>query len=67
MNHWAFCSDSGLPLLLLLLLLLFIEEEKAGKGGKSVSSPRAVLTAALTPNDVDVDVDSGGGRGLSAV
>ena len=60
MNHWAFCSDSGLPLLLLLLLLLFTEEE-AGKGGKSVSSPRAVLTAALTPNDADigVDVDSG--------
>lgn len=69
MNHWAFCSDTGLPLLLLLLLLLFIDEDEAGKGGRSVSSPRAVLAATLIPNaaDVDVDVDSGGGRGLSAV
>ena len=67
MNHWAFCSDSGLPLLLLLLLLLFIDENEAGKGGTSVSSPDAVLTAALTPNDADVGVDTGGGKGLSAV
>jgi hypothetical protein len=43
MNHWAFCSVSGLPLLLLPLLLLLIEGR--GKGDKAGSGARVALMA----------------------
>lgn len=62
MNHWAFCSVSGLPLLLLPLLLLLIEGR--GKGDRAGSGARVALMAlcgapslVLTSSDADADAE----------